>query len=61
MKEYVVRIKETLQMTVTVEAATAADARDIVERRWKDGDYILDADHFQGVDFTVPTRQERER
>lgn len=61
MKEYVVRIKETLQMTVTVEAKSAAEAREKVERQYKDGDYILDADHFQGVEFTVPTRHERER
>jgi hypothetical protein len=61
MKEYVVKIKETLQMTVTVEAASAADARDMVEQCWKNGDYILDADHFQGVTFTVPSRAERER
>ena len=61
MKEYVVRIKETLEMTVTVEATSALDARDKVERKWKDGDYILDADNFTGVDFTTPRTRDRER
>ena len=56
MKEYQVQIKETLAMTVTVEAESAARAREIVEKRYKDCDYILDADHFQGVVFTVPTK-----
>lgn len=61
MKEYQVKIKETLEMTVTVEAENAAQAREIAERNWKNSDYILDADHFTGVTFTVPARSERER
>ena len=61
MKEYHVQIKETLAMTVTVKAETAAQAREIVERNWKNSEYILDADHFQGVAFSVPARQNRER
>ncbi len=61
MKEYEIRIQETLAMTVTVEAENAAQARDIVERQWKNGDYILDADHFQGVTFTLPKNRDYER
>jgi len=61
MREYDVRIKETLALTVTVEAESAAQAREIAERNWKNQHYILDADHFQGVTFTVPQRSERER
>ena len=61
MKEYDVKIKETLEMTVTVEAESAAQAREIAEQNWKNQDYILDADHFKGVTFTVPTRNDRER
>lgn len=56
MREYNVQIKETLVRTVTVEAENAAQARQIVERHWKDSEYILDADHFQGVSFTVPPK-----
>ena len=61
MKEYQVQIKEILAMIVTVEAENPARAREIAEKRWTDGEYILDADHFQGVTFTVPQRSERER
>jgi hypothetical protein len=61
MKEYEVRIREILEMTVTVEAANPAQAREIAERNWKNSDYILDADHFKGVTFTLLGRSERER
>lgn len=56
MKEYDVKIRETLEMTFTVEAENVMQAREIVERNYKNSDYILDADHFQGVTFTVPAR-----
>ena len=60
MKKYQVQIKEVLAMTVTVEAENAAQAREIVEKRYRDSDYILDADHFQGVTFTAAfPRKER--
>ena len=60
MKEYQVQIKEVLAMTVTVEAENAAQAREIVEKRYHDIDYILDADHFKGVTFTAaPPQKER--
>ena len=61
MKEYDVRIRETLEKTVTVEARSPRHAQEIVEQRYKDSEYILDADHFKGVVFTVPQRSERER
>jgi hypothetical protein len=61
MKEYQVRIRETLEMTVTVEAANPSQAREIAERNWNDSAYILDASHFKGVTFTLPGRSERER
>lgn len=61
MREYDVVIKETLSKTVTVEAENARQAREIVERKWKDSEYILDADDFKGVAFSVPPRSERER
>ncbi len=61
MKEYQVQIKETLSMTVTVEAESAAQAREIAERNWKNSDYILDDTHFQGVTFTIPKNRDYER
>ena len=56
MKEYNVVIKETLEMTVTVEAGSAAQAKDIVEQNWKNSEYVVDADSFTGVTFTVPPK-----
>lgn len=61
MKEYQVQIKETLSKIVTVEAESSSQAKALVERQWKNGDHVLDADHFQGVTFTAPARQDRER
>ena len=61
MKEYDVRIRETLEMIVTVEADNAAQAREIAERNYKDSHYILDADHFKGVTFNVPKNRYYER
>ena len=60
MKKYQVKIKEVLAMTVTVEAESAAQARELVEKRYHDSDYILDADHFKGVTFTAaPPQKDR--
>ena len=56
MKEYDVVITETLQKTVTVEATSATQAKEIVERNWNDSEYILDADDFKGVQFYVPPK-----
>jgi len=61
MKEYQVQIKETLAITVTIEAESAAQARKIAELNWKNGDYIINDQHFQGATFTVPARSGRER
>lgn len=56
MKEYDVVIKETLSMTVTVEADSAAQAKEIAERNYNNSDYILDASHYKGVVFSVPPK-----
>ena len=60
MKEYDVTIQETLEMTVTVEAENREEARRMVEERWKNGEYILDADSFKDVEF-YPTGRSRDR
>ncbi len=61
MKDYPVIIIETLEKTVHVHAESAEQAREIAEQKWKNGDYILDADNFTGAKFTTPARSERER
>ena len=52
-KEYKVLITETLQKTVIVEAASEQEAHKRASDAWKNAEYILDSDHFQGVEFHV--------
>ena len=52
-KEYKVLITETLQKTVIVEAETESEAHTRVSDAWKNAEYILDSDNFQGVEFHV--------
>lgn len=40
MNEYDIAIRETMEMTVTVEAASREEDRRMVEERWKNGEYI---------------------
>jgi hypothetical protein len=63
MKTYNVRIREMLEMTVPVEAESMSQAKEIVERNWKDSEYILDASHFQKVTFETlyPRNRDYER
>jgi hypothetical protein len=61
MKEYQIQIKETLALTVTVEAESAVQAREMVERGYMDSEYILDASHYKGVTFSMPKERNRER
>lgn len=56
MKEFDVTITETLKMTVTVKAGSQQDAEELVSERWRNSEYILDAEHFTGVDFTAKHR-----
>lgn len=50
--KFTVNIKEILEQQVHVDAVSVEDALRIVEERWKDGCYILDTDHFVGVEFS---------
>ena len=52
-KEYKVLITETLQKTVIVEASSEQEAHRRASDAWKNSEYILDADAFQGVEFHV--------
>jgi len=53
MKEYCVLITEILAKTVTVEADSAAQAREIVEREWNNGVHVLGPDNLMEATFTV--------
>ena len=57
MKTYEVTITETLQKTVEIEAASREQAEELVERKWNDSEYILDAEAFVGVDFDARTKE----
>ena len=51
MRDYYVTITETLKMKLNVEADSMEEAVEKVRDGWKSGEYILDADHFEDVDF----------
>jgi hypothetical protein len=52
-KLYQVEITETLRMTIDIEAENAQRAEDMVRKAYENSDYILDADHFAGVEFST--------
>lgn len=51
MKKYTVTIIETLKKTIEVEAKSRIEAEQHVMDRWRNGEFILDADSFTGVNF----------
>lgn len=58
MKEYDVKITETLEKTVTVQAESRDAAEEQVKDAYYNSEYILDAENFTGVQFG--TQAERE-
>ena len=58
MPKYDVTITETLRMTVEVDAENRFKAEQMVSDNWRNSEYILDADHFQGVSFEARLRQQ---
>ena len=60
MKEYKIRITETLTTVVTVAANDAAEAQRIVKKEWENGEHIM-SEHYQGVKFTIERGRPRER
>ena len=59
MKTYKVTITEKLEMTVEVKASSRCEAEQLVEERWSESEYVLDASHFTGALFTaeLPPRE----
>lgn len=51
MKKYEVTITEYLKRTVTVEAENQVEAEVLVEEKWNNSEYILDADDFDHTEF----------
>lgn len=46
MNEYDIAIRETMEMTVTVEAASREEDRRMVEERWKNGERLAGQGYF---------------
>jgi hypothetical protein len=57
MKTYQVEIKETLCMTVEIEAENAQQAESMVQEAYRNQEYILEAKHFTGVDFVTKEKE----
>jgi len=57
MKTYQVKIKETLCMTVEVEAENAQQAEAMVQEAYKNEEYVLDAEHFTGVELAAQEKE----
>ncbi|MCR0271537.1 DUF3846 domain-containing protein [[Clostridium] innocuum] len=57
MKEYEVKITETLEKTVTVQAASRSEAEEKVEEAWNNSEYILDNENFVGAKFTTESER----
>jgi hypothetical protein len=57
MKTYQVEIKETLSMTIESEAENAQQAEEIIREAYVNQEYILDAEHFTGVDFSTREKE----
>lgn len=53
MAEYKVLVREILQKTVVVEAASKKEAARRAEDAWRNTEYILDVDDFEGAEFYV--------
>lgn len=51
MKEYDIKITETLEMTVSVQAESKAEAEEKIREAYFNSEYILDSDNFTNVDF----------
>lgn len=56
-KTYQVEITETLRMTINIEASSAEHAEEMVRKAYGNSDYILDADHFAGVEFATREKE----
>jgi len=56
MNTYKVEITETLKKTVEIEANDPDKAEEIAEQNWRNSEYILDAESFDGVEFHAVSR-----
>ena len=57
MKTYQVEIKETLCMAIDIEAENAQQAESMVRDAYSHEEYILDSEHFAGVEFAAQEKE----
>lgn len=53
MKTYEVVVTETLQRTVYIDAKSAEEAKDEVEKQYHNEEIVLDWGDYQGTEFEV--------
>lgn len=58
MKGYKIKITETLERIVTVEAETVDEAKWLVQEEWENSIHILDSEDFTGVEFKPAETEE---
>lgn len=58
MKEYDIKITETLEKTVSVKAESMEAAQAKVEEEYYNSEHILDSENFTGVDFSAEAERE---
>ncbi len=58
MKEYDIKITETLEKTVTVKAESMEAAQAKVEEEYYNSEHILESENFTGVDFSAEAERE---
>jgi hypothetical protein len=60
MKTYQVEIKETLFLTVEIEAENEQQAEEKVRQAYRNEECILDSEQFAGVEFTTKEKEMEE-
>lgn len=60
MDNYKVTITETLKLSINVMAENQEEAEQTARDNWRNGAYILDADHFMGAVFEA-VRMDRQQ
>ena len=53
MKEYQVEVEEVLQRVIKVKANSEDEAIDIITRRYKDEEIVLDSEDFMDYDIHI--------
>lgn len=61
MKEFDVKITETLEKDVTVTANSREEAEDAVKKAYYNSEYVLDAENFTGVQFDTQAERSIEQ